>query len=82
MNKAVAGGWEESTKEATRCVFEEMAFYSADMRVHLKHIHGHFGSIPLEKALRGELQIELKNDMGLMFYPDVEAMINAGWVVD
>jgi len=82
MSNELSPGWEASTQDATRCVFEEMAFYSPDKQVHLKHFQGHFGHIPLEKALRGELQIELKNGMGMVFYPDVEAMIRAGWVVD
>lgn len=82
MSRRIFSSWEESTQEATRQVFEDMAFYSSDMKVHLKHCDGRFGSIPLEKALHSELLIELESGKDSVFYASVEAMIKDGWVVD
>lgn len=77
-----ASKWDESLQDATRTAIEEGTFHSRGQQVHLKHIQGHFGSIDLEKALRGELHVQLKNDIGLIFYKDVEILIQAGWVLD
>lgn len=82
MSAITPSSWDLTTQEATRQAFEEGAFYAADEQVHLKHIQGHFGTIPLEKALKGDLQVLLKNGMGRVFYTDVDALIQAGWVLD
>lgn len=74
--------WDASVQEATRRAFEDLSFNTRGDQVHLKHIQGHFGSIELEKALRGELHIQLKNGMGLVFYKTLDALIEAGWVLD
>lgn len=82
MHFSKTSEWGQQTCEATRTAFKDGSFNARDQQVHLKHIQGHFGSIDLEKALKGELHVQLKNGMGLVFYKDAEALIQAGWVLD
>lgn len=73
--------WSASLREATREALIELPILR-DGLIHMKHIERRFGSMNLTDLVAGKHVISIKPDGPILDYPDVDAVIDAGWAID
>lgn len=74
--------WSESLTQATRDALVEYQFMTRDHLLHLKNLDSRYGTITEEHVLNNKLIVCDKKTGEETVYPDVDALINDGWVID
>lgn len=72
--------WSDILREATRKALEDI-IVTPDGIIHMKHIDGRYGGIAALSLLREGCTIVL-TDGSREHFADIEALIDAGWVID
>ena len=80
MNE-ISKQWSVGLREATRDALLETPILH-DGLIHMKQIEGRFGSMTLTDLLAGKYAITIKPDGPILDFPDVDAVIDAGWAID
>lgn len=76
-------GWSEELKERTRDALSGLDIIPFDGKVHLKHCDKWYGYILLEDLLDRKYNIYLKSSFEkILYFNNLEEMIQQGWVVD
>jgi hypothetical protein len=74
--------WSEDLRQQTRTFILEMRVSHYDGMLHFKHADGHFAICGFQDLLSGRL-ILTRQITGQMFeFDDIDALLNAGWVID
>ena len=73
--------WSESLQQQTRSAIEELSV-PPDGLLHMKHKFLGFAAIDVLDLLQGRLLVCRSKDGSSWRYPDVEALLTAGWAID
>ena len=73
--------WSAALRQATRDALVELPILP-DGLIHMKHIERRFGSMALTDLLAEKCTISIKPDGPILDFPDVDAVIDAGWAID
>lgn len=81
MTHYAASPWSDSLQQQTRDIVAEMPI-TRDGQLHFKHATLGYASAALEDVFNERLLLRAKADAGEYLFEDVEALLQAGWVVD
>lgn len=81
MPNQAASPWSDSLQQQTRDIIAEMPI-TRDGRLHFKHATLGYASAALEDVFNDRLLLRAKTGAGDYLFEDVEALLQAGWVVD
>lgn len=81
MPNQAASPWSDSPQQQTRDIISAMPI-TRDGRLHFKHATLGYASAALEDVFNNRLLLRDKTGAGKYLFQDVEALLQAGWVVD
>ena len=73
--------WSDKLRRITRETLQERPLLPDGM-IHMKHVNGGYGFMVLVDLLAGRYEILAKTSGETFHFTGVEAVIEAGWVVD
>lgn len=81
MSDAMSKQWSVGLRQTTREILNELPILPNGI-VHMKHINGGSGTMDMVKILGGVYEIIVRSDATALSFSDIEAVIDAGWVID
>jgi len=74
--------WSAGAQQATREAIEEQTFGIRDEKVYFKHIDGTFGWMAAADLIAGHYVVHGPMGEQIASFESIDALLNAGWILD
>lgn len=81
MTSPTPQSWSPQSQQATRQAIDDLPI-TPDVFLHFKNSDGRYAVISLSDLARDALVLHLKNSEQQLAYDNVDALLDAGWVID